>query len=64
VPTEDPGIVRQCHQLAAYAVHELIIVSAGEIGPAYAQVEQCITSEENPVPVKAYALPDYGPACE
>jgi hypothetical protein len=50
VPAIDLGLVGQDHDLLLDAVDYLIVVPAGEIRPAYAEVEQRVTAEDDAQP--------------
>jgi len=50
------SIVWKCIQLCLNAVLQLFVAAAGEIGPAYAGIEECVTAEQHTVAVKAYLI--------
>jgi hypothetical protein len=55
VPTIHFGLVGQDHHLLLDAVYNLVVVATGEIRPADAEVEQCVTAEDDARPGEADA---------
>ncbi len=47
------SIIRKGIEFAEYTMLELIVATAGEIGPADAGIEECVTAEQYAMAVKA-----------
>src|SRR4030042_4107163 len=56
MPAENPGIIGQGHKLGVDVAHRLLVVTAGEIGAADAQIEKGIATKQHAMPVEAHAL--------